>query len=190
MNCFAHVHSGGVFDILNPRPEDIHIKDIAHALSFRVRFNGHVKFFYTVGQHSVLVADLVAERHGQGLALAALLHDAPECFIPDVISPQKGLLYFASGLHGFESFSLVESGIMKAVAERFALPWPLPSEIKTVDTEILAAEREQVLSDTDRTKWRELPPAPRIKIQEMKPENVRAMFLARFEEWGGKTSCA
>lgn len=65
--------------------ENVFLLDIAHALANLCRFNGHTKFFYSVGQHSVLVADLVYSwTKNKKLALAALLHDASEAYCADL----------------------------------------------------------------------------------------------------------
>lgn len=80
--------SGTVVDLQRPTEDMINIDDIAHALSNICRFGGHCSPFFSVAQHSVLVAALAPDE----LKLAALLHDAPEAYLGDVISPLKKLL--------------------------------------------------------------------------------------------------
>lgn len=75
---------------LAPKREDICIEDIAHALSMKCRFNGHCNLFYSIAQHSLIVASLVKPE----LRLAALLHDAAEAYLPDFCRPIKGEAYF------------------------------------------------------------------------------------------------
>jgi hypothetical protein len=77
-----HVH------ILNPRPADIYIQDIAHALAHTCRFAGHTPAFYAVAQHSVLVSELLTP----DLALWGLLHDASEAYLHDLTRPLKRVL--------------------------------------------------------------------------------------------------
>src|ERR1700683_336889 len=77
--------SGRRFYVLDPRPSDVRIEDIAHSLSLQCRFNGHVKNFYSVAQHSVLVS----ERCDPADALYGLLHDASEAYIGDMSAPLK-----------------------------------------------------------------------------------------------------
>ena len=78
--------SGKRFDLFEPTPEMIDPRDIAQALGTIARFNGHTKEHYTVAQHSVIVANLVPPEH----QLAALLHDATEAYIGDMVRPPQG----------------------------------------------------------------------------------------------------
>jgi len=80
--------SGIKFDLLNPTPEQIKLIDIAHSLSMTNRFNGHTQFPYSVAQHSLAVAEMVDAPY----KLGALLHDAGEAYIGDIITPVKCLL--------------------------------------------------------------------------------------------------
>lgn len=77
--------SGEFFNPLKPNPAKIHIADIAHALSMKCRFTGHCRRFISVAEHSLVVSKLVP----QDSALAALLHDATEAYLPDIASPVK-----------------------------------------------------------------------------------------------------
>lgn len=82
---WMHIYSGKAFPFMEPGISDIDIHDIAHALSMQCRFNGHLRWFYSVAEHSVNVSHEVDETY----ALAALLHDAAEAYIGDLISPLK-----------------------------------------------------------------------------------------------------
>ncbi len=172
MVCKVHTNAG-ILDVLNPDPERIRIEDIAQSLAFLCRFNGHVKFHYSVAQHSLLVADLVCARHGPALALTALMHDAPEAYLGDLISPLKAVL---------PEFGRMEDILARAMAAKYGLAFPEPAEVKAADLAILAAERDQVIAPTDRTAWRELPPPPPgLVIGPQAPETVRSLFLKRFK---------
>lgn len=87
---FIVTSSGRQFSYLDPRPHMIDICDIAHALSQICRFNGHTSLFYSVAQHSLLVADKMIGSAGE--RLAGLLHDAAEAYVCDIPSPLKVLL--------------------------------------------------------------------------------------------------
>lgn len=77
-------------DPTDPSPEDIHIEDIAHALSMMTRANGHFKTFYSVAQHSINCANEAAARGcSKRIQLACLLHDASEAYLSDITRPVK-----------------------------------------------------------------------------------------------------
>ena len=82
---FIPTASGLHFDYRDIMRNEVKIEDIAHALSHLCRFGGHVPRFYSVAQHSVIVSHLVPPEH----ALGALLHDATEAFVQDVVRPVK-----------------------------------------------------------------------------------------------------
>ncbi|MEI6061455.1 MAG: HD domain-containing protein, partial [Bacteroidota bacterium] len=84
-------HPKGIaFDILNPKPDMFHIEDIANALANICRFGGQVPIFYSVADHSLRVCQMVqSEDADPRLALTALLHDASEAYLGDVITPLK-----------------------------------------------------------------------------------------------------
>lgn len=119
--------SGRRLDLLDPTPVDIEIQDIAHGLAFVARWNGQTKgdFAYSVAEHSLLVEQLF-RRIAPGAAakwqLAALLHDAPEYVIGDMISPVK-----AAVGPGYGDLDL---RLTAAIHIRFGLPAALPLAIK------------------------------------------------------------
>jgi 5'-deoxynucleotidase YfbR-like HD superfamily hydrolase len=140
--------SGRAFYPLDPRPDEVTIEDIAHALSLLCRFGGHVRHFYSVAQHSVLVSQHVAAtlRSGAGLwtpetatlALWGLLHDAAEAYCGDVIWPLKQ----ARALKA--AFAPIEAGIMAAICDRFDIPREEPEIVKACDLRALATEKRDV----------------------------------------------
>jgi len=121
--------SGRRLDLLNPSPLDIEIEDIAHGLARVARWNGQTKgaHAFSVAQHCVVVEGLVGEmkpKLGREARLAALLHDAPEYVIGDLISPFKA----AVGID-YKSF---ERRLMTAIHLRFGLPARFSAEIEAV----------------------------------------------------------
>lgn len=82
-------HTGLFYDYLDPKPEQVCIEDIAHALSNTARFGGHCSRFYSVAEHCCLVRQLVIEAGLPHLGLAALLHDAHEAYVGDIPTPLK-----------------------------------------------------------------------------------------------------
>ncbi len=111
--------SGRRLDLLDPSPLDVEIEDIAHGLARVARWNGQTKgaHAFSVAQHCVLVEQLVGELRPRGtkaLRLAALLHDAAEYVIGDLISPFKA----AVGL----DYKALENRLAGAIHIRFGLP--------------------------------------------------------------------
>ena len=88
-----NTYTGRVFNPLEMVPDNVAIEDIAHALSMMCRGNGHLRFFYSVGLHSINCAqEAIARGYQTGTALACLLHDATEAYIADLIRPVKNQL--------------------------------------------------------------------------------------------------
>jgi hypothetical protein len=119
--------SGRRLDLLDPTPMDIEIEDIAHGLAFVARWNGQTvgDWPYSVAEHSLLVEEIFA-RQNPGIAakwrLAALLHDAPEYVIGDMISPVKA----AVG----PGYGELDARLAAAIHLRFGLPATLPVSVK------------------------------------------------------------
>lgn len=128
--------SGRQFWPLDPRPEEIHIEDIAHALSNVCRFNGHVRQFYSVAEHSVFLALCTPVEH----RVAALLHDASEAYLCDLPRPVKRCVV---------GYAEAEDRLMQCIAEKFGFTLPLPEIVKLNDNRILLDEREQFMHPTD-----------------------------------------
>ncbi len=119
--------SGRKLDILSPSPLDVEIDDIALGLSRVTRWNGQTigKHSYSVAQHSILVEEIFFKRKPNlptKWYLAALLHDAPEYVIGDLITPFKYALN--------NSYRNVENKLMEAINLRFGLPAILPITIE------------------------------------------------------------
>jgi hypothetical protein len=127
--------SGRRLDLLDPSPVDVEIEDIAHGLARVARWNGQTKgpIPFNVAQHSLIVEQFCGElKPGWPVKwrLAALLHDAPEFVIGDMISP------FKAQLGG--QYKTIESRLMQAIHLRFGLPAHLP---ETVEKLIKRADR-------------------------------------------------
>ncbi|MGV6849665.1 MAG: HD domain-containing protein [Marinibacterium sp.] len=119
--------SGRRLDLLDPTPVDIEIEDIAHGLAFVARWNGQTAgdYAYSVAEHSLLVEALfhrIAPEAPVKWRLAALLHDAPEYVIGDMISPVKA----AVG----PSYGALDDRLAAAIHIRFGLPATIPVRVK------------------------------------------------------------
>jgi hypothetical protein len=98
-----HTFSGRGFDPLNPWARDVHLEDIAHALSNTCRFGGHSPKFYSVAQHAVMVACLVLDASRRpDWALLALHHDSAEAYLGDIPRPIKRGIMFVSEIKSTE----------------------------------------------------------------------------------------
>ena len=116
--------SGRRLDLLDPSPFDVEIEDIAHGLSRVARWNGQTSgaWSFSVAQHCLLVEDLVGRFKAgvpRPLRLAALLHDAPEYVIGDLITPFKAAV-------GFD-YKDLEERLLRAIHLRFGLPATFPA---------------------------------------------------------------
>jgi len=119
--------SGRRLDLLDPTPLDIEIEDIAHGLAFVARWNGQTKgdFAYSVAEHSLLVEEIYARQNPNApikWRLAALLHDAPEYVIGDMISPVKSSVG--------PGYLALDDRLTAAIHIRFGLPATLPIAVK------------------------------------------------------------
>ncbi|RID89868.1 HD family hydrolase [Gemmobacter lutimaris] len=180
--------SGRRLDLLDPTPMDIEIADIAHGLAFVARWNGQTSgdWPYSVAEHSLLVEQIFA-RQNPGIAarwrLAALLHDAPEYVIGDMISPVKAAIG--------PDYAELDQRLTAAIHLRFGLPAALPvavkKAIKAADTVSAWAEAVQIAGFTrdeaDRLFGR--PPhalIPDLSIRLRPPVQVRADYTARHQQ--------
>ena len=132
-------HTGKHFYLLEPDADMIDPRDISHALAHLCRFNGHTREFYSVAQHSCIVAELVPEEH----KLAALLHDAPEAYLGDMTRPLKQRI---------STFQHFEDCVWWRVCERFGIAPELPTCIYKADLIALATERRDLMP-TDPAIW-------------------------------------
>ncbi|RPE64743.1 hypothetical protein EDD53_2503 [Pacificibacter maritimus] len=119
--------SGRRLDLLDPTPMDIEIEDIAHGLAFVARWNGQTRgdWAYSVAEHSVLVEQIFRQLYPTEPVkwqLAALLHDAPEYVIGDMISPVKAAIG--------PDYNELDERLTAAIHIRFGLPAKLPVAIK------------------------------------------------------------
>lgn len=149
--------SGRAWSLTAPTPDAVHWRDIAESLAKICRFNGHSRYFYSVAQHSVIVADMLIPEY----RLHGLLHDAHEAFIGDMTAPVKGVL---KDLGGYEAIGHLAEITDRAVFAAAGLSFPWPTDIRTAvkwaDMTMLATERRDLLADSAMP-WGPLPdPAP------------------------------
>jgi 5'-deoxynucleotidase YfbR-like HD superfamily hydrolase len=179
--------SGRRLDILNPSPLDVEIADIAHGLARVARWNGQTRggMIFSVAQHSVLVAEIFGRLDPSAPTrwrLHALLHDAPEYVIGDMISPFKSALGAV--------YAEVEARLARAILLRFSLNPDPPAALTrlTKKADRISAFYEATLYagfETDEA--RQLFGAPEVDprfledlLAPMASEVAQALFLERF----------
>lgn len=163
--------TGRQFYPMDPNPEDVDERDIAHALSLLCRYNGHVDRFYSVAEHCVLMASVMPTPQ---LALWALLHDATEAYVGDMIRPLK---------RSMPDYIAAEARVWEAIAERFGVPLEMPAEVRDGDNRILLTERAALMRSKSPAVWAVdgLDPLP-VHIEAWSPEYAEDTYLARLVE--------
>jgi 5'-deoxynucleotidase YfbR-like HD superfamily hydrolase len=184
--------SGRRLDLLDPTPVDIEIEDIAHGLAFVARWNGQTMgdYAYSVAEHSLLVETIFGRINPKAPAkwrLAALLHDAPEYVIGDMISPVKA----AVG----PGYGALDDRLTAAIHLRFGLPAAIPAsakkQIKRADKISAWMEATQIagFSEAEASRFFGRPDAALIadlRIILRPPLEVRTEFTARHAQLLGE----
>ena len=183
--------SGRRLDLLDPSPLDIEIEDIAHGLARVARWNGQTKgdHAFSVAQHCVLVeaiASHVNRQFDRQSRLMALLHDAPEYVVGDMISPFKAAL----GL----DYKAFEKRLLSAIHMRFSLPPKTPT---VCETEIKVADRMAAYLEATQLAGFSVPEAEKffgrpkglngegsrkfLQLKPLPPNDAAAMYLKKFK---------
>lgn len=158
---------GNRFWPTEPRIDRIDIEDIAHGLAYQCRFNGQTSAFYSVAQHSIMVASILPPR----LHKAALLHDAAEAYLGDIVKPLKHLL---------PGFADIEAGVTRLIAQAFQVDFDTDhAAIKHADMVALATEKRDLMPNSTEA-WSYLAgiaPLPGA-IDPLPPAQAKGAFLA------------
>lgn len=160
--------------MLDPRPEDFVIEDIAHALSNQCRFAGHTTRFYSVAEHSVRVARYVESQNGwRDEVYAALNHDNSDAYMLDMPRPFKYL-------PEFEVYKDIEHRVMERMAKTLRFRYPKPSLVHKADNVLLATEARDLFTsviDNWHLKYGEMLPG---RIRPWSPRKANREFLKMF----------
>lgn len=171
---YQYTAHGRIFFSCDPRADEVHIDDIATHLSRICRFGGATKRFLSVAEHCWICSHIVPEE----VALEALLHDASEAYIGDVIRPMKYLPVYG------DIYLKVERGIETAVAARFGLKYPWNIDVRKADEVVVGAEIEQNIASkvenhlSEKYEWRS--EQKNIQLYYWKSELAEAHFRHRF----------
>lgn len=155
--------SGVKFFPLDPRPEEIFIEDIAHALSMICRFTGHVKKYYSVSEHSIRVSRICKPED----KLHALLHDASEAYISDVSRPVK----YAEEMAPYRA---IEKNLQRCIYKRFGLSEEEPEGVKMADNRMLEIESRDLMCFAKTAFERQI-------LTTLTPEKAEEEFLRNFD---------
>lgn len=174
--------SGVRFYPCDPRPEDIFIDDIAHALAIENRFGGHLREPYSVAQHCVLASSIITHMGGSPEEERwALLHDAAEAYVKDIPRPLKRALG--------QAYSQIEKRVAGVIAERFGLSVEMPKIVKLADELCLSLERRDLFPASHKQAWTlggEIVKLPPFTVSFIPWFQAESDFLARFNTLFGE----
>jgi len=186
---WMEVASGTRFYPLDPRASEVHLSDVASSLAKQCRYNGHTRFFYSVAEHSVLMADWLFREYGDPLlAYQGLMHDAPEAYLGDMVRPLK---------RNMPAFVAAELPVWQTIVEAFPVlrrkglsqdlaapgPYGLDARVHQADNRILVDERAQVMRPSSNP-WGidHLEPLG-VTIEGWHPGDAESNFLFAEEEY-------
>lgn len=152
------IHSGILFDVFNPKKEDVNIIDIAHALSHICRYGGHCPKYYSVAQHSVLCSLHSGTPKEQ---MEFLMHDSSEAYLMDLPRPIK---------RNMPNYVIIEESLLEVIFDKYNLSYPLSKRIHEVDNLLLHFEYDNFYTN------------PNPNFEFWTPEEAKAKFLARYNE--------
>lgn len=179
--------SGALFDPFRPNPKLIDIQDIAWSLSMQCRYNGHVKRYYSVAEHSIYVVSLVKQMNpdiSYRKQLQALMHDSTETYLGDMVKPVKIM---------FSLFNRVEDKLWVNICMKFDMDVEWSKELKYCDAQAAVSEMETLTSRKASHTWTEgitpsQAPLPHLTQEEAYSEFIKLYnYLAEqaeYEEYG------
>ncbi len=169
-NSWIETFTGQAVTPLAMTADQINIEDIAHALSNQCRFSGHVREFYSVGQHCNIIATTILRAFDDPtMALCGLLHDASEAYLVDIPKPLKPHL---------QNYMALEAQVMQAVKKKFRLPEQFPAIVHIADQVILRTEQRDLMSRNWHHRKSDM---FSFEIEPVAPENAEEDFLYLFD---------
>lgn len=169
------LYDGSMFNLLQPDPKLIRVDIVATGLSNICRYGGQLGFgmFYSVAEHSVRVAEQVAKLRPD-LAMAALMHDAPEGLgMGDCITPLKVLL---------PTYPLIEAGVQQAVEQAFCIPEGAcnAAPIKMADFRMYVTEQLVIRKRPREAELLDVEPYDDVLFQLHRPSDAYEAFMDAF----------
>lgn len=172
---FMQTATGRKFWPMDPRADEVFIEDIAHSLSLQCRYAGHCLRFYSVAEHSVLIARHLRGQYDEQTALWGLLHDASEAYLVDVPRPVKPYL---------TGYKVAEAAVMAAVCDRFGLAHEMPAAVHDADKRIIADELVNMVPMDWHARYAGKEIGMRLRY--WSPEQAREEFMATFDALTGR----
>ena len=161
------------------------VEEIAHATAMQCRYTGHTREFYSVAEHGVLVANILAwECEPRGTEFEGLMHDAHEAYVSDIASPWKVLI---------PDYRKMEKKLEAAMRAHFLLPEKISPAVMRADWLALFIEAEQLLAPGITKDWLEPEPgmkdyaaelrhrSARFMVQSLEPKKARDQWLHHYE---------
>jgi hypothetical protein len=172
---WVQVYTGGRFYPLDPRAEDVDIRDIAHALSLLCRYTGHTRVHYSVAEHALLLCQAAAKRHPKNYheQLQALMHDAAEAYICDLPRPIKPHI---------PGYKQIERRIEVVIQEKYGLlaagKTPLVDELDS----LVLYDEAKALMPIESIAWHErFAPGLGLPVRALAAPEAEAEFLLTFQ---------
>ena len=197
MRDWIQSYTGKMVQPLALKPEQVCIKDIAHALSNKCRYTGHSREFYSVAQHALVGSRHIDPKH----ALTFLLHEVSEAYLPDIASPVKPSMFVERRVQQGGNNIVVTKAPWKELekehAEVIGRALGLPQlatdidafpEVKQMDLAMLAWEVRDLMNDPPGEWWPagSIPPPPSDKrLFGLPPREAEYLFLVRYYELTG-----
>ena len=165
-------YTGVDFDFRNPTADQVDISDIGHSLSMQCRFNGHCSDFYSVAEHSCLVARILESmKQPKVVVFEGLLHDAAEAYLTDIPSPIKEVLI---------NYPVYEREVDRTIRKKYGLPETMTPIVKTADCIALATEKRDIIpADHD---WGLIQEPADFSIDCLSPKEAKIIFLNMFDK--------
>lgn len=192
------VFSGGFVDLLNPDPKTLGLDDVARGMALTCRYGGHIRRFYSVAEHAVLVNDLLIWMSAdRAQCLAGLFHDAAEAFLGDVVAPLKWAMREECARlvdHGrsLNPYDTLTERMEAAIAERFTIDRALfdTRDLRVADMWALRIEARE-LTRTGGAHWRwegDLPNRGELPLSidwygGLSPDQAQELWLDRFDSY-------
>lgn len=167
-NGYIRTYKDVEFYFNNPTIDMIDLEDIAHSLSLQCRYNGHIKKYYSVAEHSVWVSKIVDPKY----AMFGLMHDAPEAYIGDMVAPLKIMM---------DKFIEIDDQILELVASKFNFEINPESKkaVKEADYIMFVTEIRDLRNfHTERHEYKPL----KQKVKGLSPKKAKQLFLDRYHE--------